>query len=357
LSDCQDGKRDDRAEPLIQQYSLILDRYLEAHPELAKDVVRCAGCKIRFLTHPRNRGRTDLRCPLGCRERHRRECGNQRSRRYYQTAEGRAKKELRNADRTGWTTPEDQSLPLAPSDGPKEPEVGSSSESLEASEFHQTSDNCDSSGVVECFDGPEDSDVSEVSKDSEVADGLGVSSHSAALHAVDVRDGSAVVDRSEVTDGFSAVTDALGTADSVGVPDSVGAANALAAADGAGAAETATAADGVVVADAAGPKPCPVAGCEAPPELVDLSIPFPSEIPAPGEDPLVWELGGVKLTAWLVATTPMLPYVQLLLKEIGSLGLCRDCLIKWLLERLRQRSMSFRWHRQYVLRFLHLHPP
>jgi hypothetical protein len=65
----------------------------------------------------------------------------------------------------------------------------------------------------------------------------------------------------------------------------------------------------------------------------------------------------VKLTAWLVATTPMLPYVQLLVKEIGSLGLCRDCLIKWLLEKLRQRSMGFSLHRQYVLRFLHLHPP
>jgi hypothetical protein len=138
---------------------------------------------------------------------------------------------------------------------------------------------------------------------------------------VDVRDGSVVVDRSDVTDASS------------------------------------SAADPVRAADAAEPKRCPVRGCEAPPELVALSTPFPSEIPAPGEDPLVWELGGVKLTAWRVATTPMLPYVQLLVKEIGSLGLCRDCLVKWLLEKLRQRSIAFRLHRQYVLRFLHLHPP
>lgn len=327
MSDSQDGKQDDRAEPLIQQCSLILDRYLEAHPELADCVVCCAGCKIHFLTHPRNRGRTDLRCPLGCRERHRRECGNQRSRRYYQTVEGRAKKELRNADRTGWPTPEDPSLPLAPSDDPKEPEVGGGCEALEPSEFHQASDNSDSSGVVECFDGLEDSDVSEISKHGEVADGPSLCSHSAALHAVDVRDGSAVVDSSDVTDASPAAADTLGTADAV------------------------------VVADAAGRTRCPVSGCEAPPELVQLSIPLPSELPAPGEDPLVWELGGVKLTAWLVATTPVLPYVQLLVKEIGSLRLCRDCLIKWLLEKLRQRSIAFRWHRQYVLRFLHLHPP
>jgi hypothetical protein len=306
LSDCQDGQQDDRVKPLIQQYSLILDRYLEADTKLAKFVVCCAGCGIRFLTHPRNHGRADLRCPFGCRQRRRRECGNERSRRYYQTPQGRQAKESRNAARTGWPTPEDPSLPLAASDDP---------------------------------------DVSEISKDSEVADGLLLSSHSAALHAVDVRDGSAVVDPSEVTDGSPAVADALGTADSVGATDSVGAVNVLAAAEG------------VVVADAAGPKRCSVRGCEAPPELVALSIPLPSETSAPGEDPLVWELGGVKLTAWLVATTPVLPYVQLLVKEIGSLRLCRDCLIKWLLEKLRQRSMIFSLHRQYALRFLHLHPP
>jgi hypothetical protein len=154
-----------------------------------------------------------------------------------------------------------------------------------------------------------------------VADGLGLSTPSATLHAVDVHDDSGVVDRSDVAE-----------ASSVG-------------------------AEAVVAVDAAGAKRCPVPGCEAPPELVELSIPLPSEGLDPGQDPLVWELGGVKLTAWLVATTPMLPYVQLLLKEIGSLRLCRGCLIKWLLEELRQRSMAFRLHRQYVLRFLHLHPP
>lgn len=288
MSDSQDGEQDDRAEPLIQQYRLILDRHLEAHPEVAKCVVCCAGCGIRFLTHPRNRGRTDLRCPFGCRERHRRKCANERSCRYYQTAEGREKKEWRNAERTGWPRPPDPLLPLGSSADSKEPEVGNRSE---------------------------------ISQHGEVAAGPRLSSPSAALPAVDVRDGSAVVDRSDVTDASS------------------------------------SAADPVRAANAAGPKRCPVRGCEAPPELVELSIPLPSEIPAPGEDSLVWDLGGVKLTAWLVATTPVLPYVQLLLKAIGPLRLCRRCLIQWLLEKLRQRSIAFRLHRQYVLRFLHMHPP
>ncbi len=142
---------------------------------------------------------------------------------------------------------------------------------LEASEIFQASDNFDSFGVVESFDGREDSDVSDVPNHCKVADGPSLFTPSATLHAVDVHDDSAVVDRANVAD-----------ASSVG-------------------------SDGVGAADAAGPKRCPVPGCEAPPELVELSIPLPSEGPDPGQDPLVWELGGVKLTAWLVATTPVLP--------------------------------------------------
>jgi hypothetical protein len=225
---------------------------------------------------------------------------------------------LRNAERTGWPTPPDPALPLPPSEDSKEPELGGSSEALEASEVIEASEHSDSSGVVESFDDLEGSDVSDVSNHCEVADGLSLSTLSATLPAVDVHDDSDVVDGCDVADASSVGADAVG---------------------------------------AAGPKRCPVRGCEAPPELVELSIPLPSEIPEAGEDPLVWELGGVKLTAWLVATTPILPYVQLLLKEIGPLRLCRSCLIKWLLEELRQRSMAFRLHRQYVLRFLHLHPP
>jgi hypothetical protein len=61
-------------------------------------------CGIRFLTHPRNAGRQNLRCPFGCRQQHRRQRSNQRSTAYYQTPAGRRKKKLLNGRRKPSTT-------------------------------------------------------------------------------------------------------------------------------------------------------------------------------------------------------------------------------------------------------------
>jgi hypothetical protein len=55
---------------------------------------------MRFLTHPRNAGRLNLRCPAGCRRHHHQQRANQRSAAYYQTPEGKAKKKLLNARRS-----------------------------------------------------------------------------------------------------------------------------------------------------------------------------------------------------------------------------------------------------------------
>jgi hypothetical protein len=52
-----------------------------------------------FLTHPRNAGRRDLRCPFGCREAHRRYQSTKRSTEYYRTKEGKGKKSDLNARR------------------------------------------------------------------------------------------------------------------------------------------------------------------------------------------------------------------------------------------------------------------
>lgn len=79
---------------------LALDSVLECHPELQGCVVGCADCGLRFLTHPRNTGRQDLRCPFGCRAHHRRECSRQRSVAYYRTAAGKQKKQRLNARRS-----------------------------------------------------------------------------------------------------------------------------------------------------------------------------------------------------------------------------------------------------------------
>jgi len=66
-------------------FQRTLDAILRAHPDLAGCAVRCRRCGIRFLTHPRNADREDLRCEFGCRECHRRELANARSKKHYRT--------------------------------------------------------------------------------------------------------------------------------------------------------------------------------------------------------------------------------------------------------------------------------
>ena len=98
----------DRARPLVRQYQIALDSVLRSHSELERCVAHCVHCGIRFLTHPRNVGREDLRCPFGCRRQHRRWRSNQRSVAYYRTASGKAKKKRLNACRRGNASPEQQ---------------------------------------------------------------------------------------------------------------------------------------------------------------------------------------------------------------------------------------------------------
>jgi hypothetical protein len=94
-----DWHQDDRVNPLVRQYQAALDSVLASHPELSDCAVHCVQCGIRFLTHPRNACRLDLRCPFGCQRHHRRQCSNQRSTAYYRTAAGIAKKKRLNARR------------------------------------------------------------------------------------------------------------------------------------------------------------------------------------------------------------------------------------------------------------------
>lgn len=88
----EDWHRDDRAKPIVQQYQVALDSVLESHPHLRACVACCGHCGIRFLSHPRNAGRQDLRCPFGCRRHERRRRSSQRSTAYYRTPSGKAKK-------------------------------------------------------------------------------------------------------------------------------------------------------------------------------------------------------------------------------------------------------------------------
>ena len=84
---------------LVQEYYWVLRRALRAHPPLQPCLTRCRHCRIYFLTHPRNAGRRDLRCPVGCREAHRKRQSTQRSVAYYQGEDGRKYRREQNGNR------------------------------------------------------------------------------------------------------------------------------------------------------------------------------------------------------------------------------------------------------------------
>lgn len=91
--------REGEVRALVLRYYSVLRHGLHAKPELRGCLTRCCHCRIYFLTHPRNAGRGDVRCPFGCRDAHRRECSARRSAAYYREREGREKKAAHNRNR------------------------------------------------------------------------------------------------------------------------------------------------------------------------------------------------------------------------------------------------------------------
>lgn len=82
------------------QYYFVLRSVLRAKPCLRRCLTRCRHCRIFLLTHPRNAGRSDLRCAFGCKDAHRKRSSLQRSEEYYDTKEGKFKKKMQNGKRT-----------------------------------------------------------------------------------------------------------------------------------------------------------------------------------------------------------------------------------------------------------------
>jgi len=82
------------------QYYVVLRSLLRTRPDLRRCVTRCRHCRIFFVTHPRNAGRRDLRCPFGCKEAHRKRSSTQRSVEYYGTEQGKTKKKIQNGKRS-----------------------------------------------------------------------------------------------------------------------------------------------------------------------------------------------------------------------------------------------------------------
>ena len=81
--------------------------------------------------------------------------------------------------------------------------------------------------------------------------------------------------------------------------------------------------------------------------------PLPAELSVAIE----FDLDGVILDESSVVNSPMLPYIRTLIWIIDGIRLSHVEVAGWLRQVLRQRSMACRPRREYVLRFLHQHPP
>ena len=84
----------------VAHYYWTVRSVVKEKPHLRKCLTRCRHCQILFFTHPRKAGRTDLGCPFGCRQAHRRKSSTYRSTEYYRSDEGKQKKEELNKARS-----------------------------------------------------------------------------------------------------------------------------------------------------------------------------------------------------------------------------------------------------------------
>jgi hypothetical protein len=77
--------------------------------------------------------------------------------------------------------------------------------------------------------------------------------------------------------------------------------------------------------------------------------------PKPGR--LEIPLEGLLLDEASVRHSPILPYARMVASLIEGRTVGQDELVEALLETMRQRSIDRQTRSQYVLRFLHQHPP
>jgi len=260
----RDWHQADRAKPLVRQYQIQLDAVLESHPDLQRCVTQCVYCGIRFLTHPRNTGRRDLRCPFGCRREHRLERSGQRSKAYRQTARGKWKKQEFNRRR----------YRPRPAVGPQPAAVDLPAPPAQEPGIEDLPQSVDSTPPAPPVQEPRVDDLPQ----------------------------PAASDRPATQERRS---DDL---------------------------------------------PSPAAG--------DLPATPPQE-PRTGDLPQEAELclEGVLLRESSLSTSPVLPYVRMVVSLIEGVEFSCQEVVGWLRKVLRQHSIAQRPRREYVLRFLHQHPP
>jgi hypothetical protein len=75
------------------------------------------------------------------------------------------------------------------------------------------------------------------------------------------------------------------------------------------------------------------------------------------EPPLTLPLEGLSLDEASVAQSPMLGYLRMVASLIEGRSIGREELVEALQRSMRQRSLAQRSRSDYVLHFLHQHPP
>ena len=94
---------------MVLQYYTLLRSVLRTKPHLRRCLKRCRHCRIFFLTDPRNAGRkdmrkvgrTDLGCPFGCQEAHRKQESTRRSVQFYRDHKDRKQRQNRKRRSAG----------------------------------------------------------------------------------------------------------------------------------------------------------------------------------------------------------------------------------------------------------------
>jgi hypothetical protein len=104
-SNSSEWYRSNEANDIWILYQCELDRLSKSDNVFRDLIVHCQQCHIPFLTSATNQGRKDLRCPMGCRENHRKTQSKKRSTAYYQDEPGKQKKKEQNDKRKGRLSP------------------------------------------------------------------------------------------------------------------------------------------------------------------------------------------------------------------------------------------------------------
>ncbi len=96
--------RDTRIRWFVYEYYQTLRIILNLTSEKYRELTRCVHCGIYLITSCSNRGRKDIRCPFGCREKHKKDASKNRSTAYYKTEQGQIKRRIQNVKRDRYSS-------------------------------------------------------------------------------------------------------------------------------------------------------------------------------------------------------------------------------------------------------------